>query len=169
MRRHRLRLKVDCSYTPMLAHHQPAPELLAQLVVYGCTGGDFLVGAKPGGQLTACSFAAPPPPLHDAGQAQGDAHRPRVHELGAYWTQPGAFAPFRQWRAAQEPCQSCRYLSLCRGGCRVVAAHLGDPAAPDPECPRVVDLRQRDGSGQPAPADDGEAAAVTGRRHLPVI
>lgn len=159
-RRHRVRLKVDCSYTPMLAHHQPEPTLLAQLVVYGCTGGDFLIGAKPGGQLTACSFAAPPPPLAGA--------RPRVDELGAYWGAPEAFAPFRQWRDAAEPCRSCRYLELCRGGCRVVAAHRGDAAEPDPECPRVVDFRKRG-----APLGDDSAAAASaraaGRRRLPVI
>ncbi|MDQ3369591.1 MAG: radical SAM protein, partial [Myxococcota bacterium] len=54
-KRHAVRVKVDCSYTPMLAHHAPDRGLLAELAVYGCTGGDFLVGAKPGGQLTACS------------------------------------------------------------------------------------------------------------------
>ncbi|MBK7535717.1 MAG: radical SAM protein [Myxococcales bacterium] len=164
-RRHRLRLKVDCSYTPMLAHHQMAPALLHQLVVYGCTGGDFLVGAKPGGQLTACSFAAPPPAL--------DGQRPRVDELAAYWHAPGAFAPFRDWRQAQEPCRSCKYLSLCRGGCRVVSAHTGRAIDPDPECPRVVDFRKLVNSGPADAASDGDPAAgvgaVPGRRHLPVI
>ncbi len=150
-RRHRLRLKVDCSYTPMVAHHQPAPELLAQLVVYGCTGGDFLIGAKPSGQLTACSFAAPPPPLGD--------HRPTVTDLGTYWTRDDAFSPFRSWRDAAEPCASCTYLTLCRGGCRVVSAHAGSATSPDPECPRVVDHRARTSA----------AAAATPRRHLPVL
>ncbi|HEX2688804.1 MAG TPA: radical SAM protein [Kofleriaceae bacterium] len=133
-RRHHVRVKVDCSYTPMLAHHRPDRALLAELAVYGCTGGDFLVGAKPGGQLTACSFAAPPPAL-----ASG-ADRPRITDLGAYWDMPGAFGAFRTWRDAREPCASCAYHALCRGGCKVVSAHVtGDPSAPDPECPRVVD------------------------------
>lgn len=153
-RRHRLRLKVDCSYTPMVAHHQPNPALLAQLVVYGCSGGDFLIGAKPGGQLTACSFAAPPPPLDEA---HGE-RRPTVVDLGAYWSDPTAFAPFRGWRDAAEPCASCTYLQLCRGGCRVVAAHTSSAADPDPECPRVVDHRLA------RPPSDAAR-----RRHLPVI
>ncbi len=132
-KKHAVRVKVDCSYTPMLAHHAPARALLAELAVYGCTGGDFLVGAKPDGRLTACSFAAPPPP-----DATGE--RPRVEALAAYWDRPDAFGAFRTWRAAAEPCASCTYLALCRGGCRVVAAHTaGSAAAPDPECPRVVD------------------------------
>jgi len=148
-KRHAVRVKVDCSYTPMLAHHRPDRALLAELAVYGCTGGDFLVGAKPGGQLTACSFAAPPPP-----PAPG-ADRPRVTELRSYWDAPGAFGAFRTWSNAREPCASCAYHALCRGGCKVVSAHAaGDPSAPDPECPRVVDHR---------------AADPTHRVHLPVV
>jgi radical SAM protein with 4Fe4S-binding SPASM domain len=136
-KRHAVRVKVDCSYTPMLAHHRPDRALLAELCVYGCTGGDFLVGAKPTGQLTACSFAAPPPVLPGAA-------RPRVTDLGTYWETPGAFGAFRTWRDAREPCASCDYHALCRGGCKVVSAHhTGDASAPDPECPRVIDARSR--------------------------
>jgi radical SAM protein with 4Fe4S-binding SPASM domain len=141
-RRHAVRVKIDCSYAPMLAHHRPDPALLAELAVYGCTGGDFLVGAKPGGQLTACSFAAPPPIAAATGRERpGDEMaRPRVTELRSYWNAPGAFGAFRRWRDAREPCASCDYHALCRGGCKVVSAHVtGDLAAPDPECPRVVD------------------------------
>ncbi|CAN5702162.1 mycofactocin radical SAM maturase [soil metagenome] len=131
-KRHRVRVKVDCSYTPMLAHHRPDRALLAELCVYGCTGGDFLIGAKPDGRITACSFAAPPP-LLQLGK------RPSVTDLAAYWDQPGAFGAFRTWRDAAEPCRSCEYHALCRGGCKVVSAHVGgDPSAPDPECPRVL-------------------------------
>jgi radical SAM protein with 4Fe4S-binding SPASM domain len=131
-KRHKVRVKVDCSYTPMLAHHRPDRAMLAELAVYGCTGGDFLVGAKPDGRLTACSFASPPPLLH--------GERPRIDELASYWTAPDAFGAFRTWQqAAREPCSSCEYHALCRGGCKVVSAHvLGDLSAPDPECPRVI-------------------------------
>ena len=127
-RRHRLRVRVDCSFTPMLAHHQPPPELLRFLAVYGCAGGDLLIAARAGGQLSACSFAP--------------SVQPSAAELRTYWPEPDAFAPFRSWPAAAEPCRSCHYLSLCRGGCRVVSAHVsGDARAPDPECPRVLDYR----------------------------
>jgi radical SAM protein with 4Fe4S-binding SPASM domain len=129
-RRHRVRVRVDCSYTPMIAHHDPGAELLGQLAVYGCTGGDFLIGARASGTMTACSFAAPP------------SERPRVDDIGAYWTRDGAFGAFRTWRTdAQEPCRSCAYHALCRGGCKIVSGHAGDLSAPDPECPRVVDHR----------------------------
>ncbi len=129
-RRHRIRVRVDCSFTPMIAYHEPSPELLAGLAVYGCTAGDFLVGAKADGRVTGCSFAAPP------------ADRPTVDRLGDYWQAPGAFAPFRDWRDAREPCRSCAYHHLCRGGCKVVSRHLaGDERLPDPQCPRVVGFR----------------------------
>jgi radical SAM protein with 4Fe4S-binding SPASM domain len=127
-RRHRVRVRVDCSYTPMLAWHDPGPELLARLAVYGCVGGDFLIGAKASGVMSACSFAAPPP------------GKPRVDALADYWSQAAAFGAFRAWRQAAEPCASCAYHALCRGGCKVVSAHVcHDPGAPDPECPKVVD------------------------------
>jgi radical SAM protein with 4Fe4S-binding SPASM domain len=150
-RRHRVRVRVDCSYTPMIAHHQPDPELLARLAVYGCSGGDFLIGAKATGLLTACSFAAAP------------AGHPRVDAVRDYWGRPDAFGPFRTWRDAAEPCASCAYHALCRGGCKVVSAHVeGDPTLPDPECPRVIDWRAANrGSG----GDQGRPA----RARLPVL
>jgi radical SAM protein with 4Fe4S-binding SPASM domain len=127
-RRHRVRVRVDCSYTPMLVHHGPDRELLASLAVYGCTGGDFLIGAKADGTMTACSFARPP------------RNKPSVDGIRGYWSTPEAFGAFRSWRVAQQPCSSCSYHSLCRGGCKVVSRHLlGDESLPDPECPRVVD------------------------------
>lgn len=130
-RRHRVRVRVDCSYTPMLVHHRLDRRLLEQLAVYGCTAGDFLVGAKATGALSACSFT----PV-----AEG---RPAVDQIGDYWTRPEAFGAFRSWRDADEPCRSCSYHTLCRGGCKAVSLHvLGDARAPDPECPRVVDYRR---------------------------
>jgi radical SAM protein with 4Fe4S-binding SPASM domain len=161
-KRHRVRVKVDCSYTPMLAFHNPGPGVLAKLAVFGCTGGDFLVGAKAQGQLTACSFAAPPP-VSTATNA-----RPMANELRSYWNSDNAFGVFRQWRNADEPCRSCSYLSVCRSGCRVVAAHAGNAAAPDPECPTVVNhramLQKTTAEQEPTKPD-----ATTARRRLPVI
>jgi len=124
----RMRVRVDCSYTPMLTHHGLSDELLEKLAVYGCTAGDFLVGVKATGQVTGCSFAPAEPT------------RPKVTALRDYWRRDDAFAPYRSWRDAQEPCNSCTYHRLCRGGCKVVSHHVhGDATAPDPECPRVVD------------------------------
>jgi radical SAM protein with 4Fe4S-binding SPASM domain len=129
-RRHRVRVQLDCSFVPMLSHDRADLALLRGLGVVGCAGGDLLVGVRPDGRVAACSFAAPPP------------GGPRVTDLAAYWARPDAFAPFRAFAAAAAPCRDCPALTLCRGGCRAVAAHLtGDLAAPDPECPRVVAYR----------------------------
>jgi len=137
-RKHRLRVRLDCSYTPMVTHHRVKPRLMQWLAIYGCAGGDLLVGAKASGALTACSFAAPV--------------ETKVDAIGDYWERDDAFGPFRRWReAAQEPCRSCDYVSLCRGGCRVVTTHVsGDPALPDPECPRVIDYRAANPQSQRA-------------------
>lgn len=152
-KKHRLRVRVDCSYMPMLAHHKPSRELLASLAVYGCTGGDFLIGAKASGQVTACSFAAPPP------------GGPTVDGLQEYWKTPGAFGAFRDWRNAAEPCKSCTYHSLCRGGCKVVSRHLvGDEALPDPECPRVVAFNARD-DAESSPSESRSSS----KRSLPIL
>ena len=141
-RKNRLRVHLDCSYTPMVAHHRPPPKLVRWLAIYGCAGGDLLVAGKPNGALAACSFAAP--------------IEARVDEIDGYWDRGDAFGPFRKWRAGAEPCRSCDYHALCRGGCRVVTSHVsGDAALPDPECPRVVDWR----------AAHGES----GGRRLPVV
>ncbi len=160
-RAHRMRARLDCSYTPMIAHHAPDRALLAGLAVYGCTGGDFLIGAKPNGAVTACSFASPPPP-------GDDGRRPQAAELGAERGRDDAFGAFRTWQAAAEPCASCAYHALCRGGCKVVSAprHRRSEAAPDPECPRVVDLRSARAAAETTAATDEEARP---RRRLPVI
>ena len=46
-------------------------------------------------------------------------------------------APFRRWRDADEPCELVSTItSLCRGGCKVVSAHLaGDGRAARPRVP----------------------------------
>src|SRR5262249_14955361 len=85
-RKHRLRVRLDCSYTPMVTHHRIAPKLMRWLAIYGCAGGDLLVGAKATGALTACSFA---PPI-----------TAKVDEIGTYWETQDAFAPFRRWQEA---------------------------------------------------------------------
>lgn len=127
-RRHRLRVRLDCSMVPFVAHHQLDDRLLRFLSIYGCAGGDLLAATRADGRLSACSFAHPTP-------------KP-VTDLRRYYAEPRAFSPFRDHLHADEPCRSCTYLPLCRGGCRVVAAHVsGSLRDPDPECPRVIAYR----------------------------
>ena len=149
---HRLRVRLDCSLVPFIAHRNPPARLLRFLSIYGCAGGDHLVGAKADGRLTACSFAPPP-----------EGSLAKLTDLADYWKKDDAFGAFRAWKAAEQPCASCEYLSLCRGGCRVVSLHVeGRLDAPDPECPRV----RAHAAAHPAPHTTPH---TTARRSLPVL
>jgi len=125
----RVSIKVDCSFAPMVAWTGAAPETLEFFSVLGCEGGDYLVGIDAAGNAKPCSFEH-----HD------DSRIPAA-ELAARWRDPSTFAVYRGHAAAPpEPCASCPWQRVCRGGCRIVSRFLtGDPHAPDPECPRVMD------------------------------
>lgn len=125
-RRQRVRLRLDCSMAPFVCAHDPDPEVLAFLGIGGCMAGDHLVSADASGRVSGCSFLAASP------------EAPRIDALASHWDSPGAFSLTRDYvTRAPEPCRSCRYLALCRGGCRAVAAWGGHASGPDPECPRV--------------------------------
>ncbi len=120
--RHHIRVKLDCSFAPMIFAWRPSRRVADFLGVLGCAGGDVLASIMPDGQWIGCSFGGP---------SEGHFRDPSVWERGF-----GAFRDFTTH--APEPCASCEYLALCRGGCRVVAAAAaGDWWQPDPGCPRV--------------------------------
>jgi radical SAM protein with 4Fe4S-binding SPASM domain len=124
--RHLMRIKLDCSFAPMVFWHRPPLWVARFFGVVGCEGGNLLASVMPDGQLTGCSFGGPnEASIFDA------AATARAFDRG--------FTAFRDYaRRAPEPCASCEYLSLCKGGCRVVAKARGDWWQPDPGCPRVV-------------------------------
>lgn len=122
-----LTIRYDCAMIPFLAAHSPPLEALELLGVGGCPGGDSLWTVSASGDWLPCSFAEG---LVDGGSG----------DLADRWR---ADEGLQSWRARAddppEPCGSCTYRGVCRGGCRVVAAHLtGDSLAADPECPRVM-------------------------------
>jgi radical SAM protein with 4Fe4S-binding SPASM domain len=122
--RHRIRVKLDCSFAPMVFWHRPSKEVAAFFGVQGCVAGDVLAAVQPEGAFTGCSFLS---------TAAADARIPGA--MAAAW--PSGFAEVRGYPArAPEPCASCEYLALCRGGCRAVGS-------PDPGCPRVQEHRAR--------------------------
>jgi radical SAM protein with 4Fe4S-binding SPASM domain len=127
--RHRIRVKLDCSFAPMVFWHKPSKAAAAFFGVQGCVGGDVLAAVQPEGYLTGCSFTS---------GREGDARIPG--EMAKAW--PQGFGEFRNYVAsAPEPCASCDYLTLCRGGCRAVSAAHGAFSAPDPGCPRVQEYQ----------------------------
>jgi radical SAM protein with 4Fe4S-binding SPASM domain len=148
MLRYRMRIKLDCSFAPMVFWHRPALWVARFFGVVGCEGGNLLASVMPDGQLVGCSFGGPPEASILDARATGKAFA-------------SGFSAFRDYvRRAPEPCRSCEYLSLCKGGCRVVAEAQGDWWQPDPGCPKVMAYRQQSMS-----------APVSGRhrRGLPIV
>jgi len=136
-RQHRLTTKIDCSFIPMLCYHDPPREVLTAMATYGCEAANVLVGARSDGRVSGCSF------LPDEGIS--------VFQLKDAWNDHPRLQRLRTWtQRICEPCASCAYLDLCKGGCHAVSASVtGNEDAPDPDCPRVVE------SNRPSPSVKG--------------
>jgi len=117
--------KVDCSFVPMMCYHRPPRELLEAMCTYGCEAGNVLLGARSNGKVSGCSF------LPDTNLS--------IFDLDKEWKNNEEFNFYRRWAdSAAEPCASCDYLDLCKGGCHAVAGHVyNDMSKPDPDCPFV--------------------------------
>jgi radical SAM protein with 4Fe4S-binding SPASM domain len=128
--RHRIRVKLDCSFAPMVFWHRPPMWVARFFGVVGCEGGNLLASVMPDGGITGCSFGGPT----EASIFDVEGTRRAFAE---------GFGAFRDYVSrAPEPCRSCEYLALCKGGCRVVASARGDWWQPDPGCPRVEEHRR---------------------------
>ena len=129
--KHSVRARIDCSFVPMLCAHRPPRETLEAMGTYGCEPGNVLLGIRSNGVVSGCSFL--------------EATGLKARDLRKEWTTSPALARLRAWpERAAEPCRSCDYLRLCKGGCHAVAAFVtGDPDAPDPDCPFVVEFSRR--------------------------
>ncbi|MEW6347868.1 MAG: radical SAM protein [Thermodesulfobacteriota bacterium] len=125
--RYGLHAHVDCSMMPFIYYHGPEDKWLRLFGGDGCVAANEILEIDPTGTMRACSFAP-----ESAGNTL---------DLPQVWDNAPEFHAFRESTATSvEPCSSCRYVGLCRGGCRAVAACLtGDPHAPDPECLFVGD------------------------------
>jgi radical SAM protein with 4Fe4S-binding SPASM domain len=98
----------------------------------GCVAGKSHCSIQACGDVSPCKLSL----YHRAGNIYDQT-------LHAIWRGSG-FEPFRGFNSNDihdDKCRQCRYLDLCRGGCRVVASQLtGDFHARDPWC--EVDLKQ---------------------------
>jgi radical SAM protein with 4Fe4S-binding SPASM domain len=114
--------KIDCSFVPMFCWHSPDKTMMEQFSVYGCEAGNVLLGVRSDGRFAGCSFLS------------GEES---IFELPQLWSGSEHLSRLRTWPdQAPEPCRSCDYLDICKGGCRAVAEFVtGDGYAPDPECP----------------------------------
>jgi radical SAM protein with 4Fe4S-binding SPASM domain len=129
--RHGITAKIDCSFVPMLCYHRPPREMLEALATYGCEAGNVLLGVRSNGLVSGCSF------LKSGGLS--------VFDLGVAGNRQEYFEGIRTWpQRAPEPCRSCDYLGICKGGCRAVAEYVtGNFEAADPDCPFVVEFERR--------------------------
>ena len=141
-----VRVRIDCAMVPFLAPAVADPEDLVRLGVFGCEAGRHLAAGRVDGVLAPCSFA--------------EAGVTAITELGAGWGDDPAARAFRAHAAElPAPCASCPVAGVCRGGCRVVAAHAGEPSAPDPECPRVRAHARAEASAPASPRRTSEVVA----------
>ena len=123
--------KIDCSFVPMFCYTHPPVEMLNAFATYGCEAGNVLFGIRSNGKISGCSF------LKTSEHSVFDLAVNRHHEKGL-------FKEFTSWvDNASEPCASCSYLSICKGGCHAVAEFItGDYQQPDPDCPFVIEYRK---------------------------
>ena len=112
----------------MLCYTKPEKEVLEMLALHGCEAGHILAGVTSEGFVSGCSFL----PATDV----------QVKNLENEWQ--NVFPEYRLWNNnAVEPCKSCDYLKICKGGCHAVSsAVLGSMDLPDPDCPFVVDYNK---------------------------
>jgi radical SAM protein with 4Fe4S-binding SPASM domain len=132
-------VRIDCAMVPFLAPHLDDPAALERFGVLGCEAGRHLGAITVDGAISPCSFSPP------AAARADDAA-----EIARAWAADPTITSARNHTdAAPAPCSSCPLRAACRGGCRVVAAHAGDPSGPDPECPRVLGHRATEAARAP--------------------
>jgi radical SAM protein with 4Fe4S-binding SPASM domain len=124
-------VRIDCALVAFLsadAELASDPAALSRFGIFGCEAGGALAAFTVDGRVAPCSFAA--------------ATDLPALRLGAHADDP----ELARWRAhvdaPPEPCASCSLRSVCKGGCKVVAGFLEGVHGPDPECPRVLDMRK---------------------------
>jgi radical SAM protein with 4Fe4S-binding SPASM domain len=131
-------VRIDCALVAFLSADDAFardPDRLTRFGVFGCQAGGALAAFTVDGRVAPCSFAGP-----TGLRATEIAHHSGDPELA-------------RWRAyvdaPPEPCASCSLRAVCRGGCKVVAAHVDGTHGPDPECPRVIAARTVRKDGDP--------------------
>jgi radical SAM protein with 4Fe4S-binding SPASM domain len=119
--------KIDCSFAPMLCYHNPPHRVLEAGATYGCEAGNVLLGIRSDGSVSGCSF------LKGSGLT--------VFELDRTASRQACMERITTWiQEPPQPCRSCLYLDICKGGCHAVSEYVtGDFNNPDPDCPLVVE------------------------------
>jgi len=129
-KRYKIDIKIDCSFVPAMVYHKPPVDDLEKLAVTGCDGGNILLAVRSNGNISGCSFVA---------------NTEKIDDIEEKWHTSTQLNNFRDLvKNAIEPCKSCDYLKICRTGCRTVVIHqTGEFFGPDPECPFVVEYKNK--------------------------
>jgi radical SAM protein with 4Fe4S-binding SPASM domain len=128
-------VRIDCALVAFLSADAALaadPARLTRFGVLGCEAAGALAAFTVDGSVSPCSFARPT--SLDATALADHGADPELARWRAYASAPA------------EPCASCTLRPVCRGGCKVVSAHVDGVHGPDPECPRVVDWRREHAS-----------------------
>lgn len=125
-KKYKIITQVDCSMTPMMCYHKPNLKIMDFYGAEGCDGGNNFIEIKEDGAVRSCSFS--------------NFYGNNALNLKQIWDQSEYFTRHRNViNSLEEPCLSCKYSGICRGGCHVISDFLtGDFNKPDPECPTVI-------------------------------
>jgi radical SAM protein with 4Fe4S-binding SPASM domain len=129
-KKYKLAAKFDCSLVPFICRSEPSPDGLNGRLVRGCEAGNYLISISPQGNVSGCGFL--------------DSDGLHIRDLPHEWHRNKNLRDIRNgFLSLKEPCTSCKYLSVCRGGCKAVSEYCtGSLYHPDPECPFVVDYKE---------------------------
>ncbi len=116
--------RIDCSLVPFLSSDPDLYARSADLLrfgILGCEAGEALLAFRSDGFAAGCSFTTPS----------------LARDVRATFSDP-SLSSWRKARGApREPCASCNFRPVCKGGCAVVRRFVEGNDGPDPECPRV--------------------------------
>lgn len=122
--KYNIKVKTDCSFVPALLYHSPSIQKIKNIANTGCEAGNHIMSADCNGTYSAC-------PCMDS---NGD-----LKNIKKEWNSTEQVTLFRELDSKiGKPCNTCKYLNICKGGCRVAALNLSNNFySPDPECPFV--------------------------------
>jgi len=128
--KYKLDIKMGCSFMPMFCCHNPPIENFETRTRYGCEAGNVILSMRSDGLVSACAFLNSGPSVS-------------VFDLEVALQKSGCFEKIRNWtKSAPQPCKSCKYLNICKGGCHAVAEYAtGSLYNSDPDCPFVVEYK----------------------------
>jgi radical SAM protein with 4Fe4S-binding SPASM domain len=129
-KKYKISAKFDCSLVPFICYSKKSFREFDGFLIRGCEAANYLINITPEGDVSGCGF------IKSDGLHSSD--------LQNEWDRDGFLRELRRsYQQLKEPCNSCKYLEICRGGCKAISEYYtGSLYHPDPECPYVVDYNE---------------------------